>query len=77
MEPNDREKTAFTMENNLYEFVKMPFGLCNSPNTFIYHLMLCYLLRTLKIIPRSCNNSKQSDVYLFLSLCHGKICQHS
>ena len=35
MEPNDREKTAFTVENNLYEFVKMPFGLCNSPSTFM------------------------------------------
>ena len=39
--------------------------------------MLCYLLRTLKIIPQSYSNSKQSDAYLFLSLCHGKIYQHS
>ena len=35
VEPNDREKTAFVVENDLYEFVKMPFGLCNSPSTFM------------------------------------------
>jgi transposase InsO family protein len=35
VDPKDREKTAFVVENDLYEFVKMPFGLCNSPSTFM------------------------------------------
>lgn len=34
MEPNDREKTAFTMGSGLWQFTVMPFGLCNAPATF-------------------------------------------
>ena len=30
----DREKTAFTTSKGLFEFTKMPFGLCNAPATF-------------------------------------------
>ena len=34
VDPNDRQKTAFTTRRGLFEFSVMPFGLCNAPATF-------------------------------------------
>ena len=32
--PDDTEKTAFTTRYGSYEFLVMPFGLCNAPGSF-------------------------------------------
>ena len=34
MEPNDREKIAFTSQMGLLQFTVMPFGLSGAPATF-------------------------------------------
>ena len=34
LDPKDREKTAFSVGNGLWQFTVMPFGLCNAPATF-------------------------------------------
>ena len=34
MDEKDQAKTAFITRYGLFEYTKMPFGLCNAPNTF-------------------------------------------
>lgn len=33
--PEDKPKTAFTTRKGLFQFCRMPFGLCNAPSTCV------------------------------------------
>ncbi|PIK45095.1 hypothetical protein BSL78_18048 [Apostichopus japonicus] len=69
MSPEDQPKTAFTTPMGLYEFNRMPFGLCNVPATFQW-LMQGYTVLSrlhqhgLKVKPSKCHLLKSSVRYL-------------
>eukprot|EP00731_Ephydatia_muelleri_P005167 Em0002g1343a len=47
MSPTDREKTAFSTPEELYEFKVMPFGLCNAPT---FQRLMDSVLMNLKLV---------------------------
>ena len=46
----DKRKTAFTTPMGLYEYNRMPFGLCNSPATFQRAMHQCFREEMLEIL---------------------------
>src|SRR5947199_9016405 len=66
MDERDSEKTAFITSKELYEFLVMPFGLCNAPATFqrLMHEVLGNLIYT------------KAPVYLDDIIIHSKTFEH-
>lgn len=48
--PDDRHKTAFTTPIGLYEYNRMPFGLCNVPGTFQRLMQMIFREELLQIL---------------------------
>ncbi|GFV89399.1 hypothetical protein TNCV_4152181 [Trichonephila clavipes] len=86
LHPDDKEKTAFTMGQGLWQFKVMPFGLCNAPATFerlmeavlggfSYEACLVYLDdiivgRSFVYIRRGLQKLKEANLKLSPTKCH-------
>ena len=63
MKLEDIEKTAFITPDGTYEFLVMPFGLCNAPATFQRMMNLIFedlLMRYIKVYLDDCNIHSQT-----------------
>ena len=64
----DREKTAFSTHQGLYQFRVMPFGLCNAPGTF--ERLMEITMRGLQW--RTCL-VYLDDIIVFVGIAHAKV----
>lgn len=75
MDEKDRQKTAFTTPFGLFEYVRMPMGVCNGPATFqrlmqatmhdlIFDIMLVYLDDILVYLPTFESHLERLDTVL-------------
>lgn len=73
VDERDREKTAFTMPFGLFEYLRMPMGVCNGPATFqrlmqatmndlIFEIMLVYLDDVLVYSPSFQSHLERLDI---------------
>jgi hypothetical protein len=73
MKEADLHKTAFRTHEGHYEFLVMPFGLCNSPSTFhlvLHHFVLFFFDDILIYIKNSIDHLAHVDLVLHLLSQH-------
>ncbi len=80
VEEQDREKTAFSLGSGLWQFVAMPFGLCNAPATFErlmeqvlagLPLMTAMIYLDDILVPAKCFSDQISNLRLVLQRLRG------
>ncbi|XP_070002149.1 uncharacterized protein [Nicotiana sylvestris] len=62
--PEDREKTSFTCPYGIYDFWRMPFGLCNAPATFQRCMMAIFTDMVDDIMEEKCHFMVQEGIFL-------------
>lgn len=80
MDPESIPKTAFSTDTGHYEFLRMPFGLCNAPPTFqrAMNMMLSNTPNTLVYMDDIIIFSSSIDEHLkHLETVFDKLCKHS